>query len=116
MQVFVKSDHNITLTEEGIAELETVASDILVHVSSRLTRVDAQLSDGSAGRSTPNDIHCRIEARPEGLSPQFTTDNGASIDEAFRGALHKMVHQLESTFGKLDTRKGASSMGGVEPK
>lgn len=74
------------------------------------------MSDGSAGRSTGDDLQCRLEARPDGRSPEFVTDNGSTADAAINGALRKMVHVLESSFGKLEQHKGGSSMGGVEPR
>ncbi|MDP3208321.1 MAG: hypothetical protein Q8M65_04155, partial [Rhodoglobus sp.] len=86
------------------------------HFASHLTRVEVHLIDESAGRSTGDDIRCRLEARPEGRGPEFVTDNAASVDGAVGGALRKMHSVLDTTFGKLDQNKGASSMGGVEPR
>ena len=113
MQVIVNTDHNITLSEDSISEMESVVETSLGHFGTRLTRVEVHLSDGSAGRSTGDDIRCQLEARPEGLNPEFATDNASSVDDALSGALKKMQHVLESTFGKLDARKGSRSMGGV---
>ncbi len=115
MQVIVNTDHNITLSEDSISEMESVVETSLGHFGTRLTRVEVHLSDGSAGRSTGDDIRCQLEARPEGLNPEIVTDNASSVDDALSGALKKMQHVLESTFGKLDQHKGGSSMGGVGP-
>jgi hypothetical protein len=116
MNVIVNTDHNIPLSEESIEEIQKVVAGTLVHFDSRLTRVEVHLTDGSAGRSTADDIRCRLEARPEGLSPEFATDNASSVDAAVAGALQKMKHVLDTTFGRLDQHKGATSMGGVEPR
>jgi hypothetical protein len=116
MQVIVNTDHNIAMSEESSDEMESLVESTLEHFGSHLTRVEVHLSDGSAGRSTGNDIRCRLEARPEGLSPEVVTENASSVDDAVNGALHKMVHLLTTTFGRLDQRKGGSSMGGVEPR
>jgi RNA binding exosome subunit len=113
MQVIVNTDHNITLSEDSISEMESVVETSLGHFGTRLTRVEVHLSDGSAGRSTGDDIRCQLEARPEGLNPEFATDNASSVDDALSGALKKMQHVLDTTFGKLDAHKGSSSMGGV---
>lgn len=40
----------------------------------------------------------------------------STVDAALRGALHKMVHVLTTSFGRLEHHKGGSSMGGVEPR
>ena len=116
MKVIVNTDHNITLTEESIGAMELLVESTLERFDSHLTRVEVHLSDGSAGRSTGDDIQCRLEARPEGRNPEFATDNSSTVDSALSGALRKMVSVLERTFGRLDQRKGASSMGDVEPQ
>lgn len=116
MQVIVNTDHNIPLSEDSIGEIESQVETQLGHFGSHLTRVEVHLSDGSAGRSTGDDISCRLEARPEGRNPEFATDNASSADGAVSGALRKMRQVLDTTFGKLDQHKGGSSMGGVEPR
>lgn len=116
MQVIINTDHNVNLTEESIGVMESLVESTLGHFDSHLTRVEVHLSDESAGRSTGDDIRCRLEARPERRNPEFVTDNASSVDEALSGALRKMTHVLESTFGRLDQHKGASSMGGIEPR
>ncbi|GAA1221833.1 HPF/RaiA family ribosome-associated protein [Rhodoglobus aureus] len=115
MQVIVNTDKNITLTEEATAEIVSEIESKLSHFSSHLTRVEVHLSDGSAGRSTGDDIQCQLEARPEGKNPEFASDNASSVESAVNGAIRKMQHVLETTFGRADHRKGSSSMGGVEP-
>ena len=114
MQVIINTDHNIPMTEDAIDVMEASVASSLGHFDSHLTRVEVHFSDESAGRSTGNDIQCRIEARPEGRNPEFVTDNASSVDSALGGALKKMTHVLESAFGKLDQHKGATSMGGAE--
>lgn len=114
MQVIVNTDHNITLSEESIAAMVSVVETTLGHFDSHLSRVEVHLSDESAGRNTGDDIRCRLEARPEGRNPEFVTDEAANVDAALSGALTKMKHVLDTTFGKLDHRKGATPMGGAE--
>lgn len=114
MDVIVNTDHNITLPENAIETMESEVAASLAHFESHLTRVEVHLSDQSAGRSTGDDIRCRVEARPEGRQPELATDDASTVDDALRGALQKMQHVLESTFGRLDKRKGSTSMGGVE--
>ena len=114
MKVIINTDQNITLTEESIGVMESLVNSTLEYFDSHLTRVEVHLSDGSAGRSTGDDIECRLEARPKGRNPEFAADKASTVDEAVSGALRKMVSVLDSTFGRLDTHKGASSMGGDE--
>jgi hypothetical protein len=116
MKVIVNTDNNITLTEDATLELESVVQTSLDRFESHLTRVEVHLSDASAGRSTGEDIRCRLEARPKGRGAEFATHNSASVDEAVSGALRKLAQVLDSTFGRLDQRKGGRSMGGIEPR
>ncbi|WP_010205265.1 HPF/RaiA family ribosome-associated protein [Salinibacterium sp. PAMC 21357] len=114
MQVVVNTDNNITLNENAIREVEAEVQSKLSHFSSHLTRVEVHLSDESAGRSSGGDIQCRLEARPEGRTPELATDNASAVDAALNGALRKMQHVLDTTFGRIDRRKGSTSMGGEQ--
>ncbi len=105
MQVIINTDHNITLTEDSIAEMESLVESTLEYYDSRLTRVEVHLTDGSSGRSTADDIRCRLEARPEGLKPEFVTDHASTVDGAVSGALTKLRHVLDATFGRQDDRR-----------
>lgn len=112
MDIIINSDHNVGVTEDAEIELGSTISVGLARFESRLTRVEVHLSDASAGRSTGDDIQCRLEARPEGRQTETTTGASDTVEDALRIAVRKMVHRLETVFGKLDHRKGSSSMGG----
>jgi len=116
MKVIVNTDNNIMLTEDATLELESLVQTSLDRFDSHLTRVEVHLSDASVGRSTGDDIRCRLEARPKGRGPEFATHNASGIDAAVSGALRKLVQVLDTTFGRIDQRKGGRSMGGVEPR
>jgi hypothetical protein len=116
VKIIVNSDHNITLSEQEIGAIQATVETTLGHFASHLTRVEVTLSDGSAGRSTGDDIRCQLEAHPEGRNSDFSTDNASTVDDAVSGALRKMLHVLGSSFGRLERHKGGSSMGGVEPR
>lgn len=116
MKIVVNSDRNITLTEEAIDAIEDTVESTLGHFDAHLTRVEVNLSDGSAGRSTGDDIRCMLAAHPGGRNSEFATDNASTVDGALSGALRKMLHVLDSTFGRLEHHKGDSSMGGVESR
>jgi len=111
MQIIVNTDSNIDGTERVSGALETIVEDSLSRYGERLTRVEVHLSDGSAGRSSTDDIKCSLEARPAGGTPVIVTENADSVDAALTGALHKMKSLLETHFGKLDNRKGNLPMG-----
>ena len=116
MQVIVNTDNNITLSEETIASITSELESKLAHFGDHLTRLEVHLSDESAGRGTGDDIRCQLEARPENRSPELAIDNATTLHAALNGAARKMQQVLETTFGRVDQHKGASSMGGVEPR
>lgn len=113
MQVIVNTDSNVNGTERVAGALETIVEESLARYGERLTRVEVHLSDGSAGRSSTDDIKCTLEARPAGGTPVVVTENANTVEEALTGALHKMKSLLETHFGKLDARKGNLPMGEV---
>jgi hypothetical protein len=104
MKVIINTDHNIPLSEDSIAALESQVESTLEYFESRLTRVEVHLTDGSAGRNTGDDIRCRLEARPEGLNPEFVSDDASTVDDALTGALQKLTHVLDTTFGRRDDK------------
>jgi hypothetical protein len=113
MQVIVNTDSNVNGTDRVAGGLETIVEDSLARYSERLTRVEVHLTDGSAGRSSGDDIKCMLEARPEGGTPVVVTENANAVEAALTGALHKMHSLLDTHFGKLDSRKGNLPMGEV---
>jgi hypothetical protein len=62
------------------------------------------LSDVNGAKGGADDIHCTVEARPEGMQPQTVTHNDANVDAALRGASKKIRALLDSEFGKLGRR------------
>ena len=56
MQIIVNTGSNVDGTERIAGALETIVEDALSRYRERLTRVEVHLSDGSAGRSTADDI------------------------------------------------------------
>jgi hypothetical protein len=62
------------------------------------------LSDVNGAKGGADDIHCTVEARPEGMQPQTVTHNDANVDAALRGASKKLRALLDSEFGKLGRR------------
>jgi ribosome-associated translation inhibitor RaiA len=115
MQILVNTDSNIEATNDLVREVEASVGTVLARFASRLTRIEVHLKDESAGRTTPDDISCTLEARPAGGNPLAATDNASTVTGAVTGALHKLASVLDSTFGRLDNHKGASAMGDEQP-
>lgn len=105
MQILINTDNAIEGDEQLIERIESIAREGLSRFSDRITRVDLHLSDVN-GNQGGVDKQCVIEVRPKGLDPVVTTDQAETVDKVALSAIHKMVHLLENTFGKLSARTG----------
>ena len=114
MQMLVSTDNNIEGREELGRQVEAAVEAALSRFSDQITRVEAHLSDESAGRPTGSDKRCMLEARVGGRAPVAVTNYADTLEEAFRGAADKLRRVLESESGRLDDRKGGASIRGTE--
>lgn len=110
MQIQVNTGENVQGRESLIARVEAGVSAALSRFDDRLTRVEVYLGDENADKGGAADKRCTIEARPAGQQPVAVTHKAATLDEALDGAAEKLGSLLESKFGRLEDRKGASSI------
>lgn len=104
MQFQLNTDANID-GDDRLAEIaETTITGALGHLTDRLTRVEVHLADANADKGGPDDIQCKVEARPEGMRPQTVSHADADVGAALRGAGKKIRALLDSEFGKLAAR------------
>ena len=104
MDFQLNTDSNIK-GDERLAEVaEEIVAAGLGHLTDRLSRIEVYLADVNAAKGGADDIHCTIEARPEGMRPQAVTHADANVEAALRGAAKKIRHLLDSEFGKLAQR------------
>jgi len=116
MKVQVNTDKNVEGGAELVRQVEAEVDSALGRYGDRLTRVEVHLGDESAGSSTVADMRCTMEARPAGQQPVAVTHHADTLNEACRGAAHKLQAVLESKFGRLDGRKGGSTIRQAEPR
>lgn len=102
MQFQLNTDNNIQGNERLAEVAETVVTSALGHLTDRLSRIEVHLADMNGAKGGADDIHCTVEARPEGMQPQTVTHNDANVDAALRGAAKKIRALLDSEFGKLE--------------
>jgi hypothetical protein len=110
MHIEVMTDRNVNGSERLIGHVAADAEASLARFSGRLTRVEVHLGDENAEKAGSVDKRCMVEARPAGQPPVAVTDHAATLDKAWRGALHKMGTLLERRFGKLDTRRRGATI------
>lgn len=110
MQVLVNTGANVDGPDKLSRHVEEGIETGLSRFADRLTRVEVYLDDESAGRPNGAEMRCTIETRPSGLAPVAVTDHAATLEDAFRGATHKLHRLLDNEFGRLDSRKHSTSL------
>ncbi len=101
MRVFVHTDQNIASDADEERRIEEHLANALGRFTEELTRVEVHLRDQSAGRSTGDDIHCLLEARPERQDPVTVSHQAATPAEALGGATQKLEALLARKFDRL---------------
>ncbi len=66
-----------------------------------VTRIEVHLSDENHEAKGGADKRCSMEARLVHHQPLAVTQHGASLDEAFRGAVEKLKRSLDNAVGRL---------------
>lgn len=89
---------------------ETEVLDSLSRYGEQITRVEVHLSDQNAEKSGADDLRCTIDAHLAGLKTQAVTHSAANVHDAFSGALHKLTRSVETTFAKVEARRGRDSI------
>lgn len=102
MQIQVNTDNNTQGSAELTQKVRSFLEDKLARFSERITRIEVQLSDqNSSAKGGSDDQQCRLEARLGGMQPVVVTDQGATQEEALRGAVSKAQRVIGSALGKL---------------
>lgn len=106
MLIQINTDNQVEGDDALIERIRSEVKNSLDRFSDRITRVSAHLSDeNSSNKFGPEDKRCLMEARLAGLKPISTSHQAATMEEAVNGAAAKLKRALESTLGRLDSRK-----------
>lgn len=84
MQFQFNTDAHIQGDEALSDQAEQIVTAGLGHLTNRLSRVEVHLADANVDRGGGDDIHCTIEARPEGMKPHTVTHSDATVEAALR--------------------------------
>lgn len=101
MKVLINTDRNIHTDEDKERRIEGDLANALERFAGDLTRVEAHLSDESAGRGSGDDIRCLLEARPAGQDPVTVSHQATNETEALGGATDKLVTLLSHKFDRI---------------
>jgi ribosomal subunit interface protein len=112
MQVQITTDNHVEGGQGLTDHVEAKVENAFVKYADRLTRVIVHFTDENSHKNNGNDKKCSIEVRPAGHQPLAATNLAGSVHEALDGAVTKIEHMLEHTFGRMDHHKGRTPMGG----
>jgi len=104
MQVQVHTDDNIQGGESLAQWIQEETTSRLARFRDTITRVEVFLTDAAAGKETPNDKHCRLEARPAGRQPVTVGCGANKTADAFTGAVDKLIRALDADLGRVKDR------------
>ncbi|QRP47911.1 HPF/RaiA family ribosome-associated protein [Amycolatopsis sp. FDAARGOS 1241] len=104
MLIQIGTDQVVHGDEELIRHFEEELTTRLSRFSDHITRLEAHFKEEAADDGMNR--CCVLEARPAGRRTVAVSHHAGSVDEACRGAVHK----LESMYGRADHRKGGDSI------
>ncbi len=107
MQIQLNSDDSVDGGEALERHAENVTRKALQRFGDHVTRVEIHLSDVNGEKDSDDDKHCMIEARLAGRRPVTVRDKNGSLHQALDGATRKLVRRLDSTLGRLASKRRA---------
>ena len=110
MQVQINTSNGIDNREALERWAESEIKQALIRFAGDLTRIEVHLAAGSPDKGGASDKRCVMEARLARHTPVAVTQHASGIDEAFRGALEKLKHLLESKLGRVADHRRRDSI------
>ena len=115
MQVLLHTDPHTDGRHEMAEHLEATVKEALARFGEHVTRVEAHLADANShAKAGPDEIHCTLEARLDGLEPVVVKDHAGSAHQAIHGAVVKLKRAITSALGKHDPRRNTTLPGDPE--
>ena len=116
MQIQLNTDNHLSASEALAATVEAELRSTLDRFADRITRIEVYLSDTNSTKSGADDKRCVMEARVSGRQPVSVTAQANSTRQAIDGAAAKLLHALDTVFGKLEAeRRNAGPPSNDEP-
>ncbi len=106
MQVLVNCDDPICCDENLFQRVEGVIAGTLERFSSRISRVEAHLSDVSGVKQINRDKICNLEAWITGVAPVTASHEAATLTEAIHAAADKLDRLVARAIRELDAALG----------
>jgi ribosome-associated translation inhibitor RaiA len=109
MQVLVNCDDPICCDENLFQRVEGVIAGTLERFSSRISRVEAHLSDVSGVKQGNRDKVCRLEAWVTGGAAVIASHEAPTLAEAIHDAADKLQRLIAREIQQLDEELGSGS-------
>lgn len=109
MQVLLNTDPHVDGRHSMAEHLTRVVSDALSRFKDQVTRVEAHLADAhSHEKTSPDEIHCTLEARLVGLDTVVVKAHADTAHQAIQLAAGKLKRAIASDLEKQDSKRGAA--------
>jgi len=109
MQVQVRASSGIEIREATERWASDALNEGLARFRPEITRIEVYLSEERQGAAT-EDTRCAMEARLARHPSLTVSHHAAGVDEAFRGALRKLRHALESVLDRQADHRDRESI------
>ncbi len=110
MHIQVTTDANIQGHEELIERVEVEVRHVLGRFAHQIMSVEVHFTDENGAKHGSHDKRCLMEARCSGRPPVAVSNESATIEGSFHGAMKKLQRLLESSLGKAEAHKGGESI------
>ncbi|RYZ03309.1 MAG: HPF/RaiA family ribosome-associated protein [Comamonadaceae bacterium] len=110
MQIQVNTGNGVENKDTLERWAEGQLKESLSRFAEDVTRVEVHLSDETHAKNSGGNNRCTMEARLAHHQPLAVSNDGASMDEAFRGANGKLRRLLDSTLGRIDSHRDHTSI------
>ncbi|UFZ07975.1 HPF/RaiA family ribosome-associated protein [Bradyrhizobium ontarionense] len=100
MLIDVRIDGNINGGEQLSEDVKASLHTVLHHYEDRVRRIDVHLGDSVGHKTSRDDKNCTIEVHRDGSELIVVAHQDSFMEQAVRGAIHKLKRALDHAFGK----------------
>ncbi|WP_315795740.1 HPF/RaiA family ribosome-associated protein [Bradyrhizobium sp. SZCCHNRI3043] len=100
MLIDVRTDGNVEGGEQLSQDVKASLHAVLHRYEDQVRRIDVQLSDAVSHKPSHDDKSCKIEVHRDGGEPIVAAHQDSFMEQAVRGAVHKLERALDHAFGK----------------
>ncbi|MFN5457144.1 HPF/RaiA family ribosome-associated protein [Bradyrhizobium sp.] len=100
MLIDIRTDGNVAGGEQLSQDVKASLHAVLHRHEDQIRRIDVQLSDAVSHKTSHDDKSCKIEVHRDGGEPIVAAHQDSFMEQAVRGAVHKLKRALDHAFGK----------------